>query len=111
MSILSELMAVAEALGIPAETTAFSEPAPDCYLVLTPIVDTFPLFGDNEPIIDVTEVRLSLYCKGNFLQVKRELIAELLDCGFTITDRRYIGFEPDAKYHHIAIDVAKYYTI
>ena len=31
--------------------------------------------------------------------------------GFTITDRRYIGYESDTKYHHIAIDVAKHYNI
>lgn len=111
MSILSELKILAQALEIPAETTAFTETAPDCYLILTPIVDTYPLFGDNAPLVDMNEVRLSLYCRGNFLEVKRTLEGALLDSGFTITDRRYIGYESDTKYHHIAIDVAKHYNI
>ena len=111
MSILSELKIAAIAAHIPAETAAFTEPAPDCYLILTPIVDTYPLFVDNAPLVDVNEVRCSLYCRGNYLETKAALETELLSAGFTITDRRYIGYESDTKYHHIAIDVAKHYNI
>jgi hypothetical protein len=33
----------------------------------------------------------------------------LLAHDFTVTDRRYNGFEPDAGYHHYVVDAAKYY--
>jgi hypothetical protein len=91
------------------ETGVFSGVPPDEYLVITPMTDEFALFGDNAPLADVSEVRLSLYSKGNYLQRKRQITAALLAAEFTITDRRYVGHEDDTNYHHYAIDVAKQY--
>jgi hypothetical protein len=108
MSILEELNTILAPVLL-IETGVFSEKAPDEYLVLTPMTDDFALFGDNRPLIDVSEVRLSLFTKGNYLQRKRQLTAALLAAEFTITDRRYIGHEDDTNYHHYAIDVAKQY--
>ena len=90
MSILAELNTLLSPV-LPVETGVFSGVPPDEYLVLTPMTDEFALFGDNMPLIDVSEVRISLFTKG-----------------FTVTDRRYIGHEDDTGYHHYAIDVAKH---
>ncbi|MDU6305064.1 MAG: hypothetical protein E6579_00205 [Clostridium sp.] len=110
MSILSELNTILTPI-LPVETGVFSGVPPDEYLVLTPMTDGFALFGDNAPLIDVPEVRISLFSKGNYLQRKRQITSALLNAEFIITDRRYIGHEDDTGYHHYAIDVAKEYEM
>ena len=111
MSILSELNTLFETANIPIETGVFSGVPPDEYLVLTPLTDTFAVYGDNKPLADVSEVRVSLFSKNNYLQRKNQLVRMLLQADFVITDRRYIGHEDDTGYHHYAIDVAKYYEL
>ena len=108
MSILQELSTLLSPI-LPVETGIFSGIAPDEYLVLTPMTDEFALFGDNAPLIDVSEVRISLFSKGNYINRKNQITAALLGAEFTITDRRYIGHEDDTGYHHFAIDAAKEY--
>lgn len=111
MSLLSELKDLATEYGLPVETGVFSGAAPEEYLVLTPLNDTFDLFRDNAPGIDVQEVRLSLFTKGSYTEVKNALVRLMLAADMTITDRRYIGHEDDTGYHNYAIDVAKFYRM
>lgn len=108
MSMLTELNTMLAPI-LPVETGVFSGVPPDAYLVLTPMVDSFALFGDNAPLIEVSEVRISLFSKGNYIKRKNHVTAALLVSDFTITARRYIGHEGDTGYHHYAIDVAKEY--
>ena len=110
MSLLSELNTIAGSCAIPVETGVFTDPAPDTYLVLTPLSDTFDLHADDRPGIDTQEVRLSLFTKGSYTKLKNRLVHTLLGADFYITDRRYIGFETDTGYRHYAIDVAKSYV-
>ena len=110
MSVLEELNTLLSSL-LPVETGIFSDVPPDEYLVLTPMADVFTLFGDNAPLIDVPEVRISLYSKGNYIKRKNQITSALLGAEFTITDRRYIGHENDTGYHHYLIDVAKHYEM
>lgn len=111
MTILEELNDLLSNLGIPVETGEFSDSAPDTYSVLTPLSDRFEIFGDNLPLIDINEVRISLFIKGNYLETKRQITQALLQADFTITDRLFVGFEKDTKYFHLAIDVAKHYEM
>ena len=111
MTILEELNDLLSNLGIPVETGEFSDSAPDTYSVLTPLSDRFEIFGDNLPLIDINEVRISLFIKGNYLETKRQITKALLQANFTITDRLFVGFEKDTKYFHLAIDVAKHYEM
>lgn len=110
MSLLSELNTILSGCGIPVETGIFSDKAPDAYLVITPLSDSFELHADNAPYCETQEARLSLYSKDNYTKMKNRLVRTLLSADFYITDRRYIGFETDTGYHHYAIDVAKSYT-
>lgn len=110
MSILADLNTLLTPI-LPVETGVFSGIPPDEYLVLTPMTDEFALFGDNIPLIDVSEVRISLFSKGSYLQKKSQITALLLGAEFTITDRRYIGYEQDTSYHHYAMDVAREYEM
>ena len=109
--ILEELNDLLSNFGIPVETGEFSDSAPDTYSVLTPLTDRFEVYGDNLPLIDVNEVRISLFTKGNYLETKRQITKALLQANFTITDRLFVGFEKDTKYYHVAIDVAKHYEM
>ena len=111
MSILSELNTVLSGLSIPVETGVFSGIAPDEYCVLTPLADSFDLFGDDKPQIEVCEVRISLFRKENYLKRARQIVIALLVDDFTITSRRYIGYEDDTGYHLYSIDVAREYFV
>ena len=111
MTILEELNDLLSNLGIPVETGEFSDSAPDTYSVLTPLSDRFEIFGDNLPLIDINEVRISLFIKNNYLETKRQITQALLQADFTITDRLFVGFEKDTRYFHLAIDVAKHYEM
>jgi hypothetical protein len=111
MNILSELTALLETLNVAIETGVFSDVAPDEYVVITPLYDSFDLHCDNLPEYERQEVRLSLFSKGNYMELKSKIITALLSAEFTITARQYIGHEDDSQYHNYAIDVAKIYQI
>ena len=105
MSLLSDLQTIAEHCSVPVETGVFSGKAPDTYLVVTPLSDSFELHADNAPGCETQEARLSLFSKGSYTKLKSALVCALLGADFYITDRRYIGFEAETGYHHYAIDV------
>lgn len=111
MSILSDLQAILEPLGIPLETGIFSDNAPAEYIVLVPMNDIFELHADNAPGIDVQEVRISLYSKGNYTKAKNSVVRALHENDFCITARQYIGYETDTGYHHYNVDTAKSYEL
>lgn len=109
MSLLTELNTLLSPL-IPIETGVFSDTAPDCYMVITPIVETFELYADDKPHHEVQEARLSLFDRGSYTAIKNTIVRALLAADITITDRRYVGHEDSTGYHHFAIDVAKDYS-
>ena len=111
MSLLSELAEIAKRLKIPASTAVYSGKPPAEYLVFTPLYDSFELHADNSPGIDVQEVRISLFSKGNYNQIKSKIICALISMDITITARKYVGHEDDTGYNHYAIDVAKEYGL
>jgi len=107
MSVLSLLNSVMESLGLPVETGIFSGVPPDEYVVLTPLTDDFPIFGDDLPLAEVSEVRVSLFSKSNYTKRKNQITKALLSADFTITSRRYIGFENETNYFHYCVDCSK----
>ena len=109
MNILTDLTAIMTALGVPVETGVFSGEAPDTYVVLTPLSDTFDLHADNRPGVDIQEARISLFSKGNYLALKDRIIAAALDADMVITGRAFIEHEDDVSYYHYALDCAKSY--
>jgi len=111
MSVLSLLNSIMESLGLPVETGIFSGVPPDEYVVLTPLTDDFPLYGDDIPLAEVSEVRVSLFSKSNYTKRKNQITKALLSADFIITSRRYIGFENETSYHHFVTDVMKNYEL
>lgn len=109
MSILEDLTSLLTVKGVPVETGIFSDEAPDTYVVITPLSDTFDLHADNAPGVDIQEARLSLYTKGSYTALKNRLVRLLLREDFTITGRTYNGYETDTGYHHYTVDAARHY--
>ena len=109
MSILEDLTSILATKGIPVETGIFSDEAPDTYIVITPLSDTFDLHEDNAPGVDIQEARLSLYTKGSYTALKNRIVRLLLREDFTITGRTYNGYETDTGYHHYTVDAARHY--
>lgn len=110
MSILEELNSVVTGIGLKVETGKFSDTAPSEYVVLTPIIDAFDLFADDIPRFDICEVRVSLFSRGNYTKRVKQLVKALFSAGFTITERRYIGYDDSTDYHGYSVDVEKAYT-
>jgi len=111
VSVLSDINVTLEPLGIPLETGVFKDEAPDKYIVVVPMADSFELHADNTPGYDVQEARISLYAKGSYTKDKNAIVRALLGMDFTITDRRYIGYETETGYFHYNVDVAKHYEM
>ncbi len=111
MSILADVQRVVESLGIPVETGVFTDKAPDKYIVVVPLSDTFDLHADNTPTYDVQEARLSLYTQGSYTKEKNALVRALLAADITITGRQYVGYETETGYHHYNVDVANHYEM
>jgi len=111
VNILTEVNTILDNINIPVETGVFSKKPPEEYVVLTPLADSFAVFGDNKPQVDVQEVRLSLFCKGNYIKRKNQLVKLFLQADFVITDRRYISHEDDTGYFHYSVDLIKNYEM
>ena len=95
MSVLSDINTALEPLGISLETGVFKDDAPEKYIVIVPMADSFSLHADNAPGCDVQEARISLYAKGSYTKEKNAIVRAMLGADFTITDRRYIGYETE----------------
>ncbi|CAB0853952.1 hypothetical protein FRC0314_01679 [Corynebacterium diphtheriae] len=105
--LLETLTMIADRLDLPIAVSLFTAaPAPETYLVATPIADTLEVFADNTPSVDVEEVRLGLFTAGNYLPWRDRLTHALIDAGLVVTARRYIGFEDDTGYHHYSFDIS-----
>ena len=110
MSLLSELNTLLDAIPIPVETGVFTGKAPESYVVITPLSDSFALHADDHPSVEVQEARVSLFSQANYRPYKRAIERALLARAIIISDRHYVGHEDDTGYHHYAIDVAKHYV-
>lgn len=109
--LLEQLTMIADDLDLPFEVGLYTTPpAPQTYLVATPLTDVLDVFADNQPNVEVEEVRLALFTKTNYLELRNQITRALLDTGLTITGRTYVGFEADTGFHHYAIDVATHHT-
>lgn len=111
MSFLSEIQGLLAPLNVPVETGSFTDAAPDTYLVVVPLAEKFDCFADNLPQVDICEARISIFAKGNYTALKNAVVKAFLDAEFTITDRRYIGYENESGYHHYNVDVANYHEM
>lgn len=111
MSILADVKELLEPLKVPMATGVYKGAAIDAYIVLVPLSDAFELHADNTPNAEVQELRISIYTKGNYKKITNQIVKKLLNAEFTVTDRRYIGYETETDYFHYVVDVAKNYEL
>lgn len=108
--LLEQVTTVADQEGLPIAVGLYADsPAPGTYLVATPLADMFDVYGDNQPGVEIEDVRLAVFTTGNYLPIRDRLTRALLDAGLTLTARRYVGFEADTGYHHYALDIASHH--
>ena len=74
MTVLSELNTLLSDMSIQTETAKLSDKALDEYVVLVPISDNFSLFCDDNPKYETSQVTLSTFTKGNYMQLKKKII-------------------------------------
>jgi len=74
MSLLEDLQTTLAEMGIPVETGIFSDKAPEQYLVIIPLADTFDLHADNAPGVDVQEAPASMCRKRGCLCLQPAVI-------------------------------------
>lgn len=111
MSILSETKELLDSFNYPITTGVYKGTATDTYIVLIPLSDNFELHADNTPNAEVQELRISIFTKGNYRKLANQIVKKLLKAEFTITDRRYIGYETETGYFHYAVEIAKNYEL
>lgn len=111
MSILADVKELLEPLKVPMATGVYKGAVTDAYIVLVPLSDAFELHADNTPNAEVQELRISIYAKGNYKKLTNQIVKKLLNAEFTVTDRRYIGYETETDYFHYVVDVAKNYEL
>lgn len=104
--LLEQVTRIAGEQNLACATGVWADsPAPNSYLVLTPIADVLEGYGDNTAGVEVEHTRASLYTKTNYLQLRDRLTAAFLNAGITVEARTYVGFEADTGYHHYAFDL------
>jgi hypothetical protein len=106
MSINELIISKLRPLGIPVSVNENIDKNSESYATIIPLYDRLDVFADNKPSIEVSEIELAVYSKGNYLKLVKDISTLLIDSGFTITSRRYIEYEKDTKLHHYIIDVA-----
>ncbi|MGJ9616257.1 hypothetical protein ACRQGJ_00175 [Actinotignum sp. GS-2025b] len=107
--LLENLSHIAKKLGLAYAVSCYTDsPAPDTYLVFTPLTDSFEIFADNTPGIEIEEARISLFTKTNYLALRDLITKALISARLVITARRYIAYEDDTGYHHYSIDVSSF---
>ena len=111
MNILEEVKTLLDPLNIPIETGTFKGVAPNNYIVLVPLLDTYPFNADDEPQVDKQELRITLFAKANYIHLKNQIIRKLLNNYFCITERIYNGYDNETGYYQYTIDIAKTYDI
>lgn len=107
--LLENLSQIAKQLGLAYAVSCYTaSPAPDTYLVFTPLTDSFEIFADNTPGVEIEEARISLFTKTNYLALRDQITKALISARLVITGRRYIGYEADTGFHHYSIDVSSF---
>lgn len=111
MNILSQVNLLLSSLNIPVETGSMKQVTSDKYIVLVPLSDSYPLCADNLPVVDLQELRITIFSKENYIKLKNQIVSILLNNELCITDRKYNGYDADTGYYQYTIDVANNYEI
>jgi hypothetical protein len=109
-SIMKDVAAILTTLSIDYETGVYTaQPAPATFCVIIPGTET-PECADDIPDNVVSTATIELYSTGNYLDVARKIMTQIVDNGLTLEGCEFVEKEPDTGYNHYAIDVSKTQT-
>lgn len=111
MSIYEMIIKSLKPLDIHVSQNQNRGKAKETYVTMIPLYDTYKVFSDNKPRIEVTGVQLAVFTKGNYLKTVKKISKALIEDDFTITNKKYIEFEEDTKLHHYVIDVEMEFSV
>lgn len=75
------------------------------FCVIIPGSDDFECCADDCPLLGTESAELALYCKGDYLAFRDEVLKLLVGARLTVTDGRYLEYEKDTEYHHYIFEV------
>ena len=78
MSISQHIINTLKPLNIPVTLIENPVKAANKYVVLIPLSDNFEVFANNRPTIEVNEMELAIYVKGNYLDFVSQIVRLLL---------------------------------
>lgn len=106
MTLNERIITALAPLDISVTVTEHTPDGAERFCVIIPEQDGFECCGDDRPISGTEQVELALYCQGNYLAYRDEVLKLLVGAGITVASGRYLGFEEDTKYHHYIYKVA-----
>lgn len=111
MSLMSDLITIMAELQIPTQVGDFQSTGaiPDMYAVILPLIDDFEA-ADDMPDIDVEQVSIELYSKGDWHSTVKSIRTKALAAGMYPSLSRYITRETDTRYFHYSITLEKNYA-
>jgi len=107
MNILNDITIIIKGLGFVVETGILSKTTSDAYVIITPSADSHEFFVNDRSEFASQEVRISIFSKGRYIEMKDKILDALQEANYTITHRQYVGHEDDTGYHHYAVDIVK----
>lgn len=103
MEAIETIMAALSAVTPSPVTGSWTGDPNADHIVVTPLYETTTLEADNAStwVEDLADVHL--YTAGNYIPLKKSVLAALSAAGLFIDDRRYIEYNTGTKLHHYAI--------
>ena len=77
----------------------------DRFCVIIPASDDFECCADDRPLLGTEAAELALYCRGDYLALRDDVLKLLVGAGITVTGGRYLEYEKDTEYHHYIFEV------
>lgn len=100
MTLNERIITALSPLGISVTVMEHTPDGAERYCVIIPSSDGFECCGDDRPLAGTEDAELALYCKGNYLTFRNEVLKLLVEAGITVTGGRYLEYEEDTEYHH-----------
>ena len=111
--LLAELKPVVCATDVPLRTGFYriDEKSPATYVIMLPTSETYEFYADDRPYAETQEVTLLIFSKGDSTALRTRLAKDLFRAGFTVSGRRFDGYDSVTEYYQYSIVVSKCYEI
>ena len=105
MTLNERIIAALAPLKISVTVVEHTPDGAEQFCVIIPASDSFECCGDDRPFSGTESAELALYCKGNYLAFRDEVLKLLVGAGLTVKGGRYLEYENDTEYHHYIYEI------